>query len=199
MPGPEGRWADSAVSSSARIPRPVCRAQECGKGLDPEVGETSEKRATPPTICPTSSATPSVPRFTVSHTHPPLGERKSVSSSSPAPNIALAFARQPGGSRSVSWAFSRRRREMPRRRAALRQDELSQAQPRDRRARLWREVGQRPGRHARGVTSGFSSLQRRRNPRELRRPAQGLANEAGGGAGAGMGGLWQSWTRRAGH
>lgn len=31
--------------------------------------------------------------------------------------------------------------------------------------------------------------QRRRNPREPRSPARGLANEAGGGAGAGIGGL----------
>lgn len=159
-----------------------------------KLGKRAEKRATPPTICPTSAATPSVTRFTVTpRTHPPLGERKSASSSSPAPNIALAFARQPGGSGSVSTAFSRRRREMPRRRAALRQDELLHGNPRDPKRRALEEAGQRlvggPGRHARCVTSGFSSLQRRRNPRELRRPAQGLANEAGGGAGAGIGGL----------
>lgn len=73
------------------------------------------------------------------HTHPPLGERKSVSSSSPAPNIALAFARRPGGSRSVSKALSRRRRERPRRRPALRQDELSHGRSRDRSTRLRRE------------------------------------------------------------
>ena len=89
---------------------------------DPEVGKRSEKRAPPPTDLPGSQPRSLALRFC---THPPLGERKSVSSSSTAPNIAPPFAPLRGGSRRVSRDFQRRRRKMPRRRAAFRQDELS--------------------------------------------------------------------------
>lgn len=123
------------------------------KGVDPEVGKRSDKRATPPSVCAASSATPSVPRFSV--THPPLGERKSVSSSSPAPNIALAFAPLLGGSRSVSKAFSRQRREMPRQRAAFRQDELSHGCWAKRRHYTLEEVGQRQMGGPRGTRAAW--------------------------------------------
>lgn len=61
------------------------QALECGKDLDPEVEVRPEKRSNPYNL-PSVSAIPSGPR--ISATHPPLGDRKSVSSSSPAPNIA---------------------------------------------------------------------------------------------------------------
>lgn len=75
--GPECRGTDSAVPSSAGILRPVSRAPARGTGLDPEVGKRSEKRATPPTMSPASSATPSAPRFT-SHSHSPAARREEV-------------------------------------------------------------------------------------------------------------------------
>lgn len=61
--------------------------------MDPEVGKRPEKRPTPATGV---SALSSGPHFPI--THPPLGERKSVSSSSAAPNITSAFAQLKGGS-----------------------------------------------------------------------------------------------------
>lgn len=122
MSGPESGWTDSAQFQFCPDSG-TCTAPECGKGLGTrKLGRGLQRERPPPTDLPGSQPRPLALRFC---THPPLGERKSVSSSSPAPNIAPPFAPLRGGSRSVSRDFQRRRRKMPRRRAAFRQGELS--------------------------------------------------------------------------
>ena len=122
MSGPESGWTDSAQFQFCPDSG-TFRALECGKGLwTRKLGRGLKRERPPPTALPGSQPRPLAPPFC---THPPLGERKSVSSSSLAPNIAPPFAPLRGGSRRVSRDFQRRRRKMPWRRAAFRQDELS--------------------------------------------------------------------------
>lgn len=113
--------AHRALSSSAHILVPV-ENRKVARVWTRKLGGCLI-RETLATICTTLSDTPSVPSSAV--THPPLGERKSESSSSPAPNIAPTLAGLEGGSRSASRSLPHLRREMPRRRAAFRQNKLS--------------------------------------------------------------------------
>lgn len=125
-----------------------------------------------------------------------------MSSSSPAPNIAVPFAQPQGGEKQESFrAFHHGRREMPRRRAAFRQDELSHG------GSAGRGLGSGEG----GGKSKWEDLAGTR-VRDVRLLQTAEAVKFAGapkscarigrrGRGRGRGGnprpRWRSWTRRA--